>query len=67
MMEYISGVRARSGEMKVADGTGVWKTRTIQRKPLEDRWDSKSADMIQHVPWRTSEHDPKVDGERRWR
>ena len=31
------GVRAKSGEIIVGDKNGVWKTRTVQRKPVQDR------------------------------
>ena len=31
------GVRASSGEMIIGDERGVWRTRTLQRRPLEDR------------------------------
>ena len=58
------GVRGRSGEIIVADGKGVWKTRSVQRKPIGDRWDARSADLVKDVPWRCSEEDPNDDGEK---
>jgi len=57
------GVRGKSGEVIIADADGVWKTRSIQRKPIQDRWDPSSADLVKHVPWRSSEGDPDGDGE----
>ena len=58
------GVRGRSGEIIVADGKGVWKTRSVQRKPIGDRWDARSADLVKDVPWRCREEDPNEDGEK---
>ena len=40
------GVRSRSGEIIVADVKGIWKTRSVQRKPFEERWDRKSGDSV---------------------
>ena len=57
------GVRGRSGEMIVADGKGVWKTRSIQRKPVGERWRKESVDMVRHAPWRKFDDDPEADGE----
>ena len=36
----------------------------MQRKPLEERWDKRSLKLISGVPWRKSESDEKVDGEK---
>ena len=58
------GLKGASGEVIVADETGVWKTRSMQRKPLEARWGAAVVDSVKHVPWRVSEDDPEVDGER---
>ena len=54
-----------SDELKVGNKSGVWKTRTLRRKPSEYRWTQRAAEMVVGVPWRTSDDDPKVDGERR--
>ena len=59
------GVRGKSGELIVGNRNGVWKTRTIRRKPSEDRWTQRAAELVVGVPWRTSDDDPKIDGERR--
>jgi hypothetical protein len=32
------GIRSRSGEIVVADPRGIWKTRSVQRKPEAERW-----------------------------
>ena len=31
------GIRGQSGELIVSDKEGVWRTRTVQWKPIEDR------------------------------
>ena len=48
------GYRTVSGEVVVGTADGVYKTRTVQRKPLEHRWGSANLDMVGGVPWRTS-------------
>ena len=57
------GVKGRIGEIIVADGKGVWKTRTVQRKPEEQRWRPENAQLVVGVPWRVREEDEKQDGE----
>ena len=51
------GVKGKSGEIVVADENGVWKTRTVQRKPADERWDPKNIDLIKGLPWKTEEED----------
>ena len=58
------GIKGKSGEVIVATKTGIWKARTVQRKPMSERWTPGSVDEVRHVPWRTSDNDPEVDGER---
>merc|ERR1712086_309823 len=57
------GVKGLSGEVIVSDSSGVYKSRTVHRKPIGDRWDIASADLIRYVPWKVSEEDEKADGE----
>jgi hypothetical protein len=57
------GVRGSSGELIVGDKAGVWRARTLQRRPVEERWRSESAEWVVGVPWRTCENDPDMDGE----
>ena len=52
------GVKANSGEYIVADGKGIWTTRTVSRKPFEQRWGRENLDMVKGVPWKWS-----VEGE----
>ena len=49
--------------MIVGDGKGVWKARSGQRKPLGERWNPETLNMVRHPPWRTSDEDPNMDGE----
>jgi len=49
------GVRGKSGEIIVADDQGVWKTRTVQRRPKDERWSASSADLVTRYPWSKEE------------
>ena len=57
-------MKATTGEIIVGTKNGVWKTRSVRRRPLEERWAAESADMIGGVPWRVNDDDPNVDGEK---
>ena len=57
------GVKGSSGEYIVGDGNEVWKTRTLMRRPLEERWDKGALGLVGGVPWRVNDDDPKADGE----
>ncbi len=46
------GVKSASGEIVVGTNEGVWKTRTVRRRPAEERWSSANMDTIVGVPWR---------------
>ena len=48
------GVRGISGEIIVGTKEGVWKTRTVRRKPVEHRWCQSNVDMIGGVPWNSN-------------
>ena len=58
------GLRGASGELIVSDVTGVWRTRTVQRKAAKDRWRPENVEFVRWVPWAAKEDDPKIDGER---
>jgi hypothetical protein len=58
------GIRGASGEIVVGDAKGVWKTRSVQRKPPSERWAEGALEVVTHVPWRVSDEDPNMDGER---
>jgi len=51
------GVRAASGELIVGTAEGVFRSRTVKRKPFESRWLQENANMIGGVPWKVSEED----------
>ena len=53
------GIRGSSGEVVVADFKGVWRTRTVQRKPMEDRWRPEGIEMARWAPWEKKEGDPR--------
>ena len=57
------GVKGSSGEFVIGTKLGVWKTRTIMRRPEEERWHAENLQMVGGVPWRTSEEDKNADGE----
>lgn len=58
------GVRGKSGEIIVGSRSGVKKARTIQRRPVEERWKASAIELVSGVPWRTCDDDPNVDGEK---
>ena len=58
------GIRGASGEVVVGDTKGVWKTRSVQRKPPSERWAEGALEVVRHVPWRISDGDPSADGEK---
>ena len=60
------GVKSLTGEFIVGDAKGVWKTRTLHRRPLEQRWDGDALAAVVGVPWRTSEEDEE-DAEKNYR
>ena len=40
------GVKGSSGEFIVGDTQGVWKTRTMRRRPAEEKWDSENLELV---------------------
>ena len=57
------GIKGCVGEIIVANGKGVWKTRAVRRKLAKDCWNKEGIEMAKGVPWRTSDDDKKADGE----
>ena len=57
------GAKGTNGEIIVGGPEGVYRTRTIQRKPVEKRWCADVIKKISGVPWRKSDSDPRADGE----
>ena len=56
-------LKGLSGEVIVSDSSGVYKSRTVHRRPISDRWDIASSDLVRYVPWKVNENDEKADGE----
>ena len=51
------GVKGSSGEFIVGNKLGVWKTRTMRRRPAEERWNVENLELVGGVPWKASEED----------
>ena len=49
-------MKGSSGEYIVGDGNGVWKTRTLMKRPLEERWDKGALGSVGGVPWRVNDN-----------
>ena len=60
---FFLSIKGLSGEVIVSDSSGVYKSRTVHRKPIGDRWDIASSDLVRYVPWKVNEDDEKADGE----
>ena len=45
------GVKGTTGELMVGTKQGMWRTRSIRRKPIADRWSRSNIDHIVGVPW----------------
>ena len=45
------GVKGLSDERIIGTPEGIFKTRTIQRVPIEERWTAEAAGMVGGVPW----------------
>ena len=55
------GIDGRSGELLIGTGSGVFKSHSFRRKPMEDRWGYDAAASIKGTPWNLHEDDD--DGE----
>ena len=56
------GVKSTTGELVIGTKSGVWRTRSVRRKPVEQRWSIDNMLMVGGVPWRLSDGDQDVDG-----
>ena len=56
------GYRSISGEIVVGTESGVFKTRTVQRKAYEHRWNKENMDMFGGVPWKVSPSEDSEEG-----
>ena len=57
------GIKEKTGEIIVGDAEGVWRTRTIRRKPEAERWRHTHASMVVGVPWNHGKQDLEPDNE----
>ena len=55
------GYRTSSGEVIVGIDKGVFRTRTVSRKPAEHRWNATNLDMVGGTPWAPSLEDAAGD------
>ena len=51
------GYRSLSGEVIVGTADGVLRTRTVRRRPEEQRWTSDCLDMVGGLPWKPNPSD----------
>ena len=57
------GVRAKSGELIVADeAQGIVHARTVKRVPEGERWSANNLQWVKTVPWNKGEGDREADG-----
>jgi hypothetical protein len=49
------GVKGTTGEMIVGNKEGVWRTRTVRRKTLQERRTRDNLEMVGGVPWQMGE------------
>ena len=54
--------RSIRGEIVVGTESGVFKTRTVQRKAYEHRWNKENMDMVGGVPWKVSPSEDSEEG-----
>jgi hypothetical protein len=45
------GVKGSTGEIIIGTEGGVWRTRTVRRRPEEFRWNAAEVDKVKGVPW----------------
>ena len=57
------GVKGLSDERIVGTPEGVFRTRTTQRTPIEERWNAEASGLVGGVPWLLNGQDEKADGE----
>ena len=56
---FFRGIKGTSTEFIVGDGLGIHKTRTLQRKPFENRWTEESLQFVTGVLWRHAESETR--------
>ena len=51
------------GELVIGTKSGVWRTRSVRRKPVQQTWAVENMSLVGGVPWRESNDDGDVDGQ----
>ena len=49
------GYRAVTGEFMVVSDEGAYKTRSLKRVPVEERWQREAIEKIKYTPWKPRE------------
>ncbi len=49
------GCRGMTGEYTVIGKQGALKSRTVRRRPLEERWSKEEIENIKYTPWRVKD------------
>ncbi len=49
------GVKGTTGEMIIGNKEGVWRTRTVRRKTMQERWTRENLNLVGGVPWQIGE------------
>ena len=55
-------MKGTTGELIIGDERGVWRTRTVRRKPEGERWSRDNMKLVGGVPWKM-EKEKVGDGE----
>ena len=58
------GIKGTTNGIIVGTKADIFRTRSVARKPMQERWDTDNLDLLGVVPWRKSDDDPNVDGEK---
>ena len=58
------GYRANTGEFMVASGDGVFKTRNLRRRPIEERWSTRDVKELRFTPWKVRDQVPRQQAQR---
>ena len=53
------GVKGSTGEIIIGNGDGVWRTRTVRRRPEGLRWRAGEIEKIKGLPW---DHEGEKEG-----
>jgi hypothetical protein len=60
---FFVGIRQKSGEIWVADRSGVGKARSVRKMARQDRWTADSVLWVRNVPWNRYKGQEDADGD----